>query len=98
MFLIDNDQAKVAEGQEQGRPRADHQPHAPLARHPPQAAAFRLRHPRMPFARARAEPVLDPGQELCRQRDFRQKHQRLPPAPQRFGHGLQIDLGLARPP
>ena len=33
----------------------------------------------MPLGRARAEPRLDPGHELGRQRDLRQQHQRLPP-------------------
>ncbi len=50
----------------------------------------------MPFAGTRAEPRLDPVQELGRQRDFGQQHQRLPALTQAFGDGLQIDLGLAR--
>ena len=45
----------------------------------------------------RAEARLDPCQELCRQRDFRQQHQGLPPRAQALGDGFKIHFGLARP-
>ena len=96
MFLIDHDQTKVAERQEQRRPRADHQLRLTLPHHAPDAAAFGHGDARMPFGGLCAKPRLDPVQELFGQRDFRQQHQRLPPCAQRGGDRLEIDLGLAR--
>ncbi len=97
VFLIHHDQPKIAERQEKRRPRADDKADAALARHPPQPPPFGLRHPGMPFARTRAKAILHPRKELCRQRDFGQEDQRLPPLPQTFGHRLEVDLGLAGP-
>ena len=97
MFLIDNDQPEVAKRQEQRRPGADDQPDLARTGHVPQPPPLGPRYAGMPFAGPRAEPRLDPVQKLSRKRDFRQQHQGLPPRLQAGGHGLQIDLGLARP-
>ena len=97
MLLIDHDQPQIAEGQKQGRARADHKLRPPLAHHLPQPAALGHRHTRMPFRRPRPEPRLHPGQKIRRQCDFGQKDQRLLPPPQTFGNRLKIHLGLARP-
>jgi len=96
MLLIHDDQPEVAERQEQGRPRADHQLRAALPDHAPQPPPFGLRRARMPFGGARAEARLHPRQEFRRQRDLGQQHQRLPAHREAFGHRLQIHLGLAR--
>ena len=50
----------------------------------------------MPFGGFRAEPRLNARQELRGQRDFGQQHQRLTVLAQRLGHGLKVNLGLAR--
>ena len=47
--------------------------------------------------RAGAEAGLDPVEELARERDLGQQHQRLAARAQRLGDGFEIDLGLARP-
>jgi len=95
VFLIHDDQAQVAERQEQRRARAHHQLRRALPHHAPDAAAFGHGRARMPFGGPRPEPRLDPAQELGRQSDLGQQHQRLPAHAQRLGHCLQIDLGLA---
>ena len=97
VFLIDHDQPQLAERQEQRRARAHHKLRLPRGQHPPDPAAFGDGHARMPFGGPRAKAGLDPRQEIRRQRNFRQQHQRLPPRPQAFGDRLQIDFRLARP-
>ena len=96
MFFIDDDQPKVAEGQEQRRARADDKLHAALAAHLPQPPPLALGGARMPLAGACAKARLDPRQEFTRQRDLRQEDQRLTPLTQTFRDRLEIDLGLAR--
>ncbi len=98
MFLIDDDQAQIGEGQEQRGPCAHDQ----------------LRHRFVPtICQQRLRSVMvtpqchSPGRAPKRastrvrnsavQRDFRQQDQRLPALRQTCGDGLQIDLGLARP-
>ena len=96
MFLVDDDQPKVLKRQEQRRTGADDHLRAPRRHHPPEPAPLGLGDARMPFPGPCAEPRLDAREKFRGQRDFRQQHQRLPPAPQTVGHGFQIDLGLAR--
>ena len=50
----------------------------------------------MPFRRAHAEARGEAVEELRGQRDLRHQDQALPAASDRFGHRLEIDLGLAR--
>jgi hypothetical protein len=50
----------------------------------------------VPLHRPRSEARLDPVEELDRERDLRQEHQRLPAEAQRLGDRLEIDLGLPR--
>ena len=77
MFFIDHDQAKITEGQKQGRARTDHKAHATLGCHAPQAAAFGGGHARMPLTRLGAKARFDTGQKIAGQGDFGQKHQGL---------------------
>ena len=51
---------------------------------------------RMPFGGADAEPRREAIEELRGQRDLRHQDQHLLAAPDRLGHRLEIDLGLAR--
>ena len=48
----------------------------------------------VPFARPRAEPVLDAGQKFRRQGDLRQQDQFLPPEAQRIEHVRRALLDL----
>ncbi len=50
----------------------------------------------MPFGGPAAETALETRQKLAGQRDFRQQNQHLPVPRQRLGHGLEINLRLAR--
>ena len=88
MFLIDDDQAQIAERQVQRRTCADDHLRLARANHFPTPAAFGHCHTRMPFGGGHPEPLLNAGDEFRGERDFRQKHQRLPPLAQAFGHGL----------
>ena len=96
MFFIDDDQTQIAEGQEQGRARADDQSRATFAHHLPRAAAFGHGHAGVPFGGPRAEARLDPVQEFGGERDLGQKDKRLPTRLQTRGDRFEIDLGLAR--
>ena len=97
MLLVDDDEPEVGEGQEQRRARPHHQPRVAARHREPRPPPRRLRHPRVPLRGPGAEARLDPVEELDRERDLGQEHQRLPPAPQRLGDRLEIDLGLPRP-
>ena len=97
MLLIHHNQPKVLKWQEQRRPRAHHQPRLAGGHHPPQPPPLGHRDAGMPLRRPCAKPCLDPIQELRRQRNFRQQHQRLPPRTQTFRHRLKVNLGLPRP-
>ena len=96
VLLVDNDEAELAERQEQRRARAHHQPGVAGGDGMPGAAAVGLGHAGVPFGRAGAEPRLDPVEKLHREGDLGQKDQGLPPGAQGFGDGFEIDLGLAR--
>ena len=96
MLFIDDDQAQIREGQEQGRARAHHHPRLAPHHRAIDAAAFLLRKIAVPFRRPHAEAGGEAFQELHRQRDLRQQDQRLLVLAQRFGHRLEIDFGLAR--
>ena len=96
MLLIDDDQAEIGVGQEQRRARADHDPHLAGRHRRPGARAQPRRELRMPFRRPHAEALGEAVEELRGERDLRHQDQRLPAAPDRFGHRLEIDLGLAR--
>ena len=96
MRLVDHDQAEPRIGQEQRRARAHH--HLGLAaRDPaPRPPPLRGAQIRMPRHRRAAEAGGEALQERLGQRDFGQQHQHLPVLPQRLGHRLEIDFGLAR--
>ena len=96
MLLVDDDEAKVGERQEQSRARADHDPRFALGDRGPDALALALGEPRVPFGRPRAETGREPVEELRGERNLRQEHEPLAPLPERFGDRLEINLGLAR--
>ena len=96
VLLIDDDQAEIAVGQEQGRAGARH--HLDVAgcdaRIDPLALA--AGDAGMPGRRLGAEAGLEAVEELRRQGDFRHQDQRLPALPHGFGDRLEINLRLAR--
>ena len=96
VLLIDHDQAKVGIGQEQRRARADHHRHFARRDRGPGARALSRRDLGMPFGRTHAEALGEAIEKLRGQRDLRHQDQHLLVAPDRFGHRLEIDLGLAR--
>jgi hypothetical protein len=103
VLLIHDDQAKVGKGQEQRAARADDHRRLPVRDGAPGIAAGARRKLGMPQRRAHlpprqgcdAEAAPEAVQPLRRQRNLRQQHQGLPPLPDAFGNGFQIDLGLA---
>ena len=94
--LVDDDQAEVRIGQEQGRAGADHDLRLAAGDRPPGAAALRRAEVRMPGDRLAAEARLEALEERLGQRDLGKQHERLPALPERLGDRLEIDLGLAR--
>ena len=96
VLLIDDDQPKIGEGQEQRRARADHELRLVLGDRAPDAAAQRRRHAGMPLGGARAETLLATGDELRGERDLGHEHEDLPAARERGGDRLEIDFRLAR--
>ena len=96
MLLIDDDEAKVGERQEQSRARADNDGGLAACDRRPDAFAVALREAGVPFGRSCAETRGEAVEKLRGQRDLRQQHQRLALLPKRFGDRLEIDLGLAR--
>ena len=95
VLLVDDHQAEIGEGQEQGGPRADHHRGRALGRRPPGDPARARRQVGMPDRRGDAEALGEALQPLRRERDFRQQHQRLPPLCDAGDDGLEIHLGLA---
>ena len=96
VLLIDDDQPEVGVRQKQSRTRPDHHRHIARRDRRPGARALARRELRMPFRRPHAEPLGKAIEELRGQRDLRHQDQHLFFAPDRFGHRLEIDLGLAR--
>ena len=95
MFLIDDDEAEIAEGQEQRRARAGDNLHFARRRAAPDARPLSRRHARMPFgglgAKARGEAL----EKLRGERDFRHEHERLSAALQSARDRFEIDFRLA---
>ena len=96
MLLVDDDQAKVAEGQEQGRAGADHNAGLAESDGAPGAGAHLRADVGMPFGRQGSETLGEALEKGPGQRDFRHQDQRLPAGSQRIGHSFEIDLRLAR--
>ena len=88
--------AEVREGQEKGGARAHDDARLAARDRAPDALALPLGEAGMPFGRPPAEAGREPVEELGRQRNFRQEHERLPALPKRLGDGLEIDFRLAR--
>ncbi len=96
MLLIDHDQAEVFEGEEQGRPGANHQLGIARRRPDPDAAALRSRDLGVPLSGPRAEPRLNPFNERCSESDFGEEDEGLSPLPHTLRHRLHVNFGLAR--
>ena len=95
MFLIHHDQADIAEGQEQRRPGADHQPRLPFRRADPDAAALGAGQGGVPFGGSAAKTPLHPFDEGRGESDLWEEDQRLPPGGEAFGDGFEVDLSLS---
>ena len=98
VLLVHHDQAQIDEGQEQGRPRPDHDVTAPGDHRLPHLTTARRGDAGMPFGWTCAEPGRDPLDQGLGQGDLGQQDQDLR---RRIGaqhprDGLQIGLGLAR--
>ena len=96
MLFIRDDQAKLAERQEQRRPRPDNHPRFAVHHGAIGPPAFLLRQVTVPFGGSHPEARCEAFQELHRQCDLRQQDHHLLVLFQRFGNGLEIDFGLAR--
>ena len=97
VLLIDHDQAEVGVREKQRGARADHDAHPARGDRRPGARALAGAELGMPFGRTHAEALREAVEELRRECDLGQEHQRLSPFPDRLGDRLEIDLGLARP-
>src|SRR5579872_954289 len=95
VLLIDNDEAEIAERQEQGGAGAGDDANLAAGDRAPQAAAQTRWRARMPFGWPDAETPGETIEKLRRQGDFRQQDQRLSSRAKRLRQGLEIDLGLA---
>ncbi len=96
MFLIDNDEAEIAIGQEQGRARADHHLGIAAQNGAPGQAPLEARQLRMPLAGRRTEALGETFQPLRGERDLRQQDQCLLPALQARGDRFKINFRFAR--
>ena len=96
MLLVHHDQAQVGEGQEQRAAGAHHHRRRPVRNGSPGDPPGAGGEVRVPHGRRHAEAGGEPLQPLRGQRDFGQQHQGLAAGGDAFGHGFQIDLGLAR--
>ena len=96
VLFIDDDQAEIGEGEEEGRAGADHELRLVLGHGAPDAAAQGGRDARMPLGRARAETLLAAVDELTGECDLGHEHEHLPAARERRRDRLEIDFGLAR--
>ncbi len=70
VFLVDDDQAKLLERQEQRRTRAGDDTHAALRHLPPDPFPHPRRQVGMPFARLGAKALLEAFEKGMRQRDL----------------------------
>ena len=95
VLLVDDDQAEVHEGQEEGGAGADDDACLPVGRGAPGAGSLARRERGMPFHRRAAEARREAVHELAGERDLGQHDEGLPPPLQRARHGLEVDLGLA---
>ena len=94
VFLVDDNRPQVAEWQEQGGTRADHDFGMSGRDGPPGTSANRAADFGMPDDRLCPEPVAKALQPLGSQGDFRQQNQDLAVQAQAFGNRFEIDLGL----
>src|SRR5690606_24072581 len=95
VFLVDDDETEIGEGQEERRARADDDGHAAFRDAAPDTAALARCKIRMPLRRTATEPRLETFEELARECDLRQQDQHLLLPPKRFRHRLEIDFRLA---
>ena len=97
MLLVDHDQPEVGDRREHGRARADGDPRLAGPQPPPLVVALALAERRVQQRHRVAEPSLEAGDGLRRQRDLRHQHDHPAPARERLRARAQVDLGLARP-
>jgi hypothetical protein len=96
VLLVDDDQAEVGEGQEEGRAGADDEAGLAGGGGLPEAPALAAADAGMPFGGPRAEAGGDAVEEGAGERDLGQQDQGLAAGAQAVGDGLEVDLGLAR--
>ena len=96
MLLVHDDQAEVCDGREHRRARAHADARPALAQPPPLRVALGRAQPRVQHGDGLAEAIDEASDDLRRQRDLGDEHDRPPPLRERRRGHAQVDLGLAR--
>src|SRR5690625_7044040 len=94
MFFIDNDQAQLGKGQEEGRTRADQHSDFALCNGAPGKPSPSRGDFAVPFGRWCAEAPFKSIEPLARQSNFRLEDQYLSAFLQGSGDGFEVDLCL----
>ena len=95
VLFVDHDQSGVGQRGEYRRAGADHHARFAAPGRGPYACALAVGQARVQRVHGYAQARAEAGQGLRGQADLRHQHQRLAPARQAVGDGLQVDLGLA---
>ena len=95
MLFVDDDQAKLGEGQEQCRAGADDDPRPAVGYRPPGVAALGLANVGMPLRRKDAESAAEAFEPLRAEGNLGQQDEHLPAGGEGGGECLKISLGLA---
>ncbi len=96
VLLVHDDQAEVLDRREHGRARTDAHARLCSAQPPPFLVALAWAQARVQHRDGLAEALQEAPDDLWRQRDLRDEHDRTPALLQHNRGGAQVDLGLAR--
>ena len=97
VFFVDDDQAELARGREDGAAGANNDVDLPGRHAPPVGAALAVGEMAVQNGHlADVAAILEALDGLRRQGDFRDKHDRFLALPDRLGDGAKVDLGFAR--
>ncbi len=95
MLFVDDDDAQVPDGREDGRARADDDARLAALETPPLVEALARGERRVEDGDRIAEVCAQAAREDGRERDLGDEHHRRAPAPQRLAHGADVDFGFA---
>ncbi len=96
MLLVDHDQPEPLDRSEHGRARTHAHARLPDPQTTPLLASLCDGEARVEHRDRVAEALGETGDDLRRERDLRDKHDRAPTLLQRLGGDPQVHLGLAR--